>query len=372
LVEKLESSLDFAVQQERYQEASALRDELSRMHMDDTSAVLKTNSDFYDAFSSKNLELMRRVWHNSPHVECIHPGAKPLLGYEDIVNMWKNMFQARDKVFKSTVIVPSNVKVYVRGTSAFVTCTEEVSAPGAERRMLATNVFRKYNSAWFLVHHHASQAFSRASNSNPLDDLLNAPSSARGVIRIDGTMSGSQGNAQDIVDEIVRALQGALEDEKGSLPGAMDIGQSGLSGMMYIEEEESSEDESRKESEVGANVGRSEVVLREAGDLASSMAPNDDQLILHERELMEGVTERTVEAVRKLARDGKLSRDAKRKLLTDIIEHHQEGESASEVEIAFELLVMRFLRPDGADSAQEADLLEDFAEQCKILASKLH
>ena len=50
------------MQQERYQEASVLRDELSRMHMDDTSAVLKTNSDFYDAFSTKNIDLMRRVW----------------------------------------------------------------------------------------------------------------------------------------------------------------------------------------------------------------------------------------------------------------------------------------------------------------------
>ncbi len=146
-------------------------------------------SDFYQAFSSKNIELMGRVWHRSPHVQvtrgvmvvahtarrcscvllsshaqtrllassecrlrhpslrtpptppsrpappprpaslalsaraqqltslmaaagpvaralrahealctcsqCIHPGAKPLLGYEDIVSMWRNMFQVR-------------------------------------------------------------------------------------------------------------------------------------------------------------------------------------------------------------------------------------------------------------------------------------
>jgi hypothetical protein len=39
------------------------------------------------------------------------------------------LLQARDQVFKGTDISPSDVRVHVRGTSAFVTCTEEVCAP---------------------------------------------------------------------------------------------------------------------------------------------------------------------------------------------------------------------------------------------------
>ena len=85
--------------------------------------------------------------------------------------------------------------------------------------------------------------------------------------------------------------------------------------------------------------------------------------VLNERELMEGVTERTVAALRKLAKEGHITRDQKRVLLTDVVEHHQAGECASEVggsggrrrmseivlsqvEIAYELLVARFCGPE--------------------------
>lgn len=43
LLERLETGIESAVSQERFKEASALRDEISRMHMDDTSAVLQVS-----------------------------------------------------------------------------------------------------------------------------------------------------------------------------------------------------------------------------------------------------------------------------------------------------------------------------------------
>ena len=43
LLERLETGIESAVSQERFQEASALRDEISRMHMDDTSSVLRVS-----------------------------------------------------------------------------------------------------------------------------------------------------------------------------------------------------------------------------------------------------------------------------------------------------------------------------------------
>eukprot|EP00960_Hanusia_phi_P060329 764472-Hanusia_phi.AAC.7 len=79
---------------------------------------------------------------------------------------------------------------------------------------------------------------------------------------------------------------------------------------------------------------------------------------------MDGVTERTVAALRKLAKEGQITREQKRVLLTDVVEHHQAGECASEVEqerwegvvvdsgvgeqveIAYELLVARFCGPE--------------------------
>ena len=49
----------------------------------------------------------------------------------------------------------------------------------------------------------------------------------------------------------------------------------------------------------------------------------DDDVVM-ERELIEGVTERTVAALRKLAKEGLITRDQKRRLLTDVIRHHQQ------------------------------------------------
>jgi hypothetical protein len=43
LLERLETGIESAVSQERFKEAGALRDEISRMHMDDTSSVLKVS-----------------------------------------------------------------------------------------------------------------------------------------------------------------------------------------------------------------------------------------------------------------------------------------------------------------------------------------
>jgi len=375
-LERLETGIESAASQERFKEASALRDEISRMHMDDTSYVLKVNSDFYKAFSTKNISLMGSVWHNNPHVQCIHPGAKPLVGYHNIVSMWSNMFQARDQVFKATDITPSDVRVHVRGTSAFVTCTEQVLAPsGAERRMLATNIYRKLQGRWVLVHHHASQATVRG---NSIEDLL-AGAGAPGtrVIRIDGssvsdsasTSSKAESSADDIVDEIVRALQGALEDEQSTSPPFP--GQ--VVGSMRLDDVDTEDDEAEKDKR------------RAQRKRTMNDEEDDDHGTLAERELTEGVTERTIAALRKLAKEGLISREQKRRLLTDVIHHHQQGEEASEVEIAYELLVMRFLpaasapggEASGASSlvpgfsVEEEDLLEDFADQCLIFAKRL-
>ena len=109
--------------------------------------------------------------------------------------------------------LPSLSPVFVAHTHNYACfrIPSAVQAPsGAERRMLATNIYRKLEGRWVLVHHHASQAMVRG---NSIEDLLGGASSAR-VIRIDGSLRDSDGasskadsSADDIVDEIVRALQ---------------------------------------------------------------------------------------------------------------------------------------------------------------------
>jgi len=103
---------------------------LRKLHVDDSSSVLRANSDFYKAFTSKNITLMKGVWQDSDTVQCVQPGSRPVVGYKNVLEMWSNMFTSKDHAFSTTQIKPSNVRVHVRGTSAFVMCTEEVSGAG--------------------------------------------------------------------------------------------------------------------------------------------------------------------------------------------------------------------------------------------------
>lgn len=91
-----------------------------------------------------------------------------------------------------------------------------------------------------------------------------------------------------------------------------------------------------------------------------------------ERELGVGVTQGTVEALRRLQSAGKITRDDKRRLIADIIEHHKAGEAASSIEIAYELLVSPFVHPD-SEFTMQSDLscLDDLADQAKSIASRL-
>ena len=82
--------------------------------------------------------------------------------------------KASKTITVKTTVNPSNVKLSVKGTSAFLTCVEEIHAAttsedqnnnNAIKKFTATNIFRKVNGQWYLSHHHASSA-SVSSNSS--------------------------------------------------------------------------------------------------------------------------------------------------------------------------------------------------------------
>eukprot|EP00292_Cryptomonas_paramecium_P024729 CAMPEP_0113701134 /NCGR_PEP_ID=MMETSP0038_2-20120614/24388_1 /TAXON_ID=2898 /ORGANISM="Cryptomonas paramecium" /LENGTH=147 /DNA_ID=CAMNT_0000624957 /DNA_START=380 /DNA_END=820 /DNA_ORIENTATION=+ /assembly_acc=CAM_ASM_000170 len=129
LVEKADAIIDRLIQKELFRDAAALQDDLSRLHLDDSLAVLQANTRYYQAFSNKDLERMSALWLRGVSVQCVHPGLAPLTGYNDIMAMFRVMFQSQDKVFRSTTVRPANVSVTVRASSAHVLCTEEVLGP---------------------------------------------------------------------------------------------------------------------------------------------------------------------------------------------------------------------------------------------------
>lgn len=118
--------------------------------------VLEANEKFYNAFNSRDLELMKDVWLEVPSATCLHPGWHLLKGYGPIIQSWDNIFQSGG----NQDIKLSDVEVTASQDLAWVSCRENlfsITASGVQLSGIhATNVFRLTNGAWKMLLHHAS------------------------------------------------------------------------------------------------------------------------------------------------------------------------------------------------------------------------
>jgi len=125
---------------------------------DSETAVRAANEEFYLAFDALDLERMSAVWLQEPWVRCVHPGGDLLQGWEKIRASWAEIF-ARVSWIRVT---PTNVIVNQCAEMTLVVCTENVTATTGDHvgvsAKLATNIFKKVDGKFRMVHHHASDA----------------------------------------------------------------------------------------------------------------------------------------------------------------------------------------------------------------------
>jgi ketosteroid isomerase-like protein len=118
--------------------------------------VVEANARFYRAFETLDIAEMDRVWAHGDRVQCVHPGWPLLSGWDAVRASWETIF-ANTAEMRFTV---SDVRTFVGGELAWVTCTENILSDVAGRvsvtAILATNLFAREADGWRLVHHHAS------------------------------------------------------------------------------------------------------------------------------------------------------------------------------------------------------------------------
>lgn len=160
----LREQLDAAVAEQRFSDAAALRDavaaaEAAALQVDD-EAVLAANDDFYAAFRSTDMDLMRDVWLAADSVSCAHPLSGLVSGYEEVMSSWTSVFSMGKPVSLEIEEVSVNVKPNV----AWVVVKQDVEAVRGSMTIggtrIATNVFQKRHGKWAMVHHHASPVIS--------------------------------------------------------------------------------------------------------------------------------------------------------------------------------------------------------------------
>ena len=127
-----------------------LRDEL---------AVEEANERFYQALENADLELMEAVWLHAESVTCVHPGWELLTGWDNVCESWRRIFEGT----QGMRVRASDISVHIEDDFAWVTCHENLalfldrSTAPASAVTVATNLFRRFDDEWLMVHHHASQ-----------------------------------------------------------------------------------------------------------------------------------------------------------------------------------------------------------------------
>jgi ketosteroid isomerase-like protein len=98
---------------------------------------------------------MEEQWSHADDVTCTHPGWHRLDGWEDVSRSWEAIF-ANSRAWK---VHPEEEHAFLSGDLGVVLCIEilqPVGGHGDPARMQATNVFRREEGRWRIVHHHAS------------------------------------------------------------------------------------------------------------------------------------------------------------------------------------------------------------------------
>jgi ketosteroid isomerase-like protein len=118
------------------------------------SEVLASNEAFYDAFNSRDMDAMDRLWAKVSPVVCLHPGSTALHGRSQVIRSWQSILGS-DGAPQVSVEGP---RVVMLGETAMVLCYERVTDPdtGTGAVLAATNVFVRESGEWRLVHHHSS------------------------------------------------------------------------------------------------------------------------------------------------------------------------------------------------------------------------
>merc|ERR1712151_1486554 len=115
-------------------------------------------------------------------------------------------------------IQPANVRLNVKGTTAWVSCDEEIYAPkfvrglGSTRKLVgkstATNLFRKVHGRWLLAHHHATWLSEEYDNKSKNKDYAR-PNPA---LRLMGNYAQSSSSTQSSSGPVKKVVMGSLSD----------------------------------------------------------------------------------------------------------------------------------------------------------------
>jgi ketosteroid isomerase-like protein len=135
--------------------------------MNERSAVIAANDAFYRAVESLDLTRMEVVWLHAASISCVHPGWRLLTGWGPVMESWQRIF-ANTLAMDFTI---TDARAEVVGDVAWVVCVENLESAHRDQtataQLQATNIFRRHDGQWWLVHHHASPISPQLAEAEP-------------------------------------------------------------------------------------------------------------------------------------------------------------------------------------------------------------
>lgn len=121
-------------------------------------ALLEANEAFYAALEARDLDLLDRLWLHEGWVRCVHPGRDAIVGWPSVRRSFEQIF-AHTRLLHVT---PTAVDVMVFGELGVIACVENITLESEDEMGMtaaqATNIFRRTDGGWRMMHHHASPA----------------------------------------------------------------------------------------------------------------------------------------------------------------------------------------------------------------------
>ena len=116
---------------------------------------------FYAAIEAmvagRGLAPMREVWHQTPEVTSGHPSGDWARGWDEVLATWE-VFSAFGHTSRGGSMV-RDLEVHLCGDDvAYTTCTFVASPAFGGEPIACTNVVRRSDGAWKIVHHHADKS----------------------------------------------------------------------------------------------------------------------------------------------------------------------------------------------------------------------
>lgn len=117
---------------------------------------LQVEESFYQAFRTRNIDLMKDVWDKTDEVICIHPGSPRIYSFDLIIASWQQIFQAQ-----SGSMIDIKDPVYKLCDDISIHYVKEVLSLNNEdvASVYATNIYQQTEEGWKMIAHHASPAF---------------------------------------------------------------------------------------------------------------------------------------------------------------------------------------------------------------------